>query len=84
MAREAALQGTPSIVTRPMGVSYVNNYLSEKGFPLFTVDPSEVLVYAKKYVGKRRDVKDLLAKLEDPVDIIEEIIEEEISKGSEF
>jgi hypothetical protein len=76
MAREAALQGTPSIVIRPVGVSYVNNYLSEKGFPLFTVDASKVLAYAKKYVGKRIDVEDLLAKLEDPVDVIEKIMEE--------
>lgn len=78
MAREAALQGTPSIVIRPVGISYVNNYLSKKGFPLFTVDPSEVLNYAKKYVGKKIDVAHLLAKLENPVDVIERVIEQEI------
>ena len=82
MAREAALQGTPSIVIRPVGVSYVNNYLSEKGFPLFTVDPSEVLTYAKKYVGKKRDVEGLLAELENPVDVIERIVEEETCEDS--
>lgn len=78
LAREAALQGTPSIVIQSMGPAYVNHYLSEKGFPLFMVDPSEVLAYARKYVGKRIDVKGLLAKLEDPVDVIERIVEEEI------
>lgn len=82
ISREAALQGTPSIVIRPIGVPYVNNYLSKKGFPLFMVDPSEVLTYAKKYVGKKMDVEDLLAKLEDPVDVIERIIEEEVCESS--
>lgn len=82
IAREAALQGTPSIVIRPVGISYVNNYLSKRGFPLFTVNPSEVLTYAKRYVGKRMDVEDLLAKLEDPVDVIERILEEEICESS--
>jgi hypothetical protein len=80
LAREAALQGTPSIVIRPMGISQVNNYLSKKGFPLFTVKPCDLMPYAEKYVGKKVDVKDLLAKLEDPVDIIEKIIERDICK----
>lgn len=78
MAREAALQGTPSIVIRPLGISYVNNYLSEKGFPLYTVEPSEVLDYAKKKLGKKVNVEHLLAELEDPTDVIERIVLEEI------
>jgi predicted glycosyltransferase len=82
LAREAALQGTPSLVIRPIGASYVNNYLSEKGFPLFTIDQSEVLTYARKYVGKIMDVEDLLTELEDPVDVIERVVEEEICDDS--
>ncbi len=76
IAREAALQGTPSIVIPSLGWSYVNNYVSEKGFPLFKVKPSEVLKYAKKYLGRRMDVSEMLAKLENPVDVVERLVEE--------
>jgi len=34
IAREAALQGVPSIVTSELGQTYVNTYRSHKGFPL--------------------------------------------------
>ncbi len=78
MSREAALQGTPSIVIRPVGISYANEYLSDKGFPLFTVDPSEVFTYAKRYIGKRADVGDLMKQMEDPTDTIERITREKI------
>lgn len=78
IAREAALQGTPSIVI-PMFMKakfyYTNNYLSKLGFPLFMVDPSETLKYSRKYVGLKRDVKELLDELENPIDTIEKIIE---------
>ncbi len=78
IAREAALQGTSSIVI-PMFMKsklyYTNNYLSRLGFPLFTVNLSETLKYSRKYVGLKRDVKDLLDKLENPVDTIEKVVE---------
>lgn len=74
LSREAALQGTPSIVIRTFGKSYVNDYLSDLGFPLFTVEHSEVLGLVKKRLGQRRDVKELLERLEDPVDYIEAAI----------
>jgi len=74
LSREAALQGTPSIVIRTFGKSYVNDYLSDMGFPLFTVEQSEVLGLVKKHLGQRRDVKELLERLEDPVDYIEAAI----------
>lgn len=74
IAREAALQGTPSIVVPMLGWTYVNDYVSRKGFPLFKVKPSDVLKYAKKYLGRRVDVSRLLAELENPVDVIETII----------
>jgi len=75
IAREAALQGTPSIVVPTLGWGYVNDYVSRKGFPLFKVEPLNVLKYAKKYLGRHVDVGGLLAELENPVDVIEKIIE---------
>jgi predicted glycosyltransferase len=76
IAREAALQGTPSIVVNTFGVSYVNDYLSKLGFPLFTVKPSQVIKLAKRHIGQRWDVKQLLGQLENPVDYIQKIIQE--------
>ena len=76
IAREAALQGTPSIVIPILRSIHVNEYVSRKGFPLFRVKPSDILTFAKKYLGRRVDVSELLAELENPVDVIETIIEE--------
>jgi predicted glycosyltransferase len=77
IAREAALQGTPSIIiSTSLGRLYTNEYIAKKGFPLFTVPESKVLEYAKKYVGKKFDVKKLLAELENPVDVIERVVKE--------
>jgi len=76
ISREAALQGIPSIVIRTFGASYVNDYLSKRGFPLFTVEPSEVFKLAKKHVGQKWNVKERLEQLENPVDYVEKIIRE--------
>jgi predicted glycosyltransferase len=76
IAREAALQGTPSIVIPTIAPIQVNEYLSKKGFPLFMVDPSEVLACAGQHLGKKVDVTANLKKLENPVDIIEKILTE--------
>jgi hypothetical protein len=76
IAREAALQGTPSIVISEFGRIQVNNYLSKKGFPLFIAESSKVLTCAKQYLGKKFDVKVKLADLENPVDVIERILAE--------
>jgi len=78
ISREAALQGTPSIVISTFGASYVNNYLSKLEFPLFTVDPSQILKLAKKHIGKKWDVKEQLKKLENPVDSIEKIVQKKL------
>lgn len=78
IAREAALQGIPTIVVPIFGKLHVNDYLASKGFPLFTVTPDKVLNYARKLLGKTWDVKNLIERLENPVDIIERIITEEI------
>ena len=75
IAREAALQGVPSIAISDMAKTYVNKYLAQKGFPLFITTEQGILGYAKKYKGKRFDVKEKLAKLENPVDAIEKVVE---------
>ncbi len=73
IAREAALQGVPSIAISDMAKTYVNTYLTKKGFPLFAISERRVLGYAKKYLGKRFDVQNKLAELENPVDVIEKV-----------
>ncbi len=74
IGREAALQGTPSIVVPLLGWSYVNRWVSKKGFPLFKVDPSDVLNHAEKHLGRREDVGKILASLENPVDVIADLL----------
>ena len=76
ITREAALQGTPSIVVPILGWTHVNNFVSKKGFPLFKVNPPDILKYAKKYLGRRTDVSEMLPKLENPVDVITTLISE--------
>lgn len=76
IAREAALQGTPSIVISAFGRLQVNEYLSKKGFPLFIVNPSRILACARQQLGKKFDVKAKFADLQNPVDVIERILAE--------
>ncbi len=76
LSREAALQGTPSIVIRTFGKSYVNDYLTELGFPLFTVEANKVIGLAKKQISKKYAVKELLTHLEDPVDCIDTVMQQ--------
>lgn len=80
IAREAALQGVPSIVIPVFGRSEVNEYLQEKGFPIFTVKPSEVIKHAITLLNKKFDVKRKLFELENPVDVIESVIEDILRK----
>jgi len=75
IAREAALQGVPSIAISEMAKTCVNTYLAKKGFPLFITTEQRVLAYAKKYMGKQFDVKEKIAELENPVDKIEKVVE---------
>jgi uncharacterized protein len=75
IAREAALQGVPSIAISDMAKTNVNTYLTRKGFPLFITSEEKVIAYAKKYLGKRFDVQGKLAELENPVDVIGKIVE---------
>ena len=82
IAREAALQGTPSIVIPALGWSHVNDYVSKKGFPLFKVEPAEALRYAKKYLGQRVDTDKMLAELENPLSVIERLVKNQCSRPS--
>ncbi|MEM4713012.1 MAG: DUF354 domain-containing protein [Candidatus Bathyarchaeia archaeon] len=75
ITREAALQGTPAIVIDVFREQYVNDYLAEKGFPIFRTDLPSVYTLAEKILGHKYDVRSLLAKLENPVDVILNILE---------
>jgi hypothetical protein len=80
ITREAALQGIPAIIVNVFQKQHVNEFLARKGFPIFTVAPDKVLTYAKRLIGRTWDVKNVLETLENPVDVIEKIISEEIEK----
>jgi predicted glycosyltransferase len=74
IAREAALQGTPSIVISTIDRFHVNDYLEKKEFPIFTFnDIPQALKSAEKNLGQKWNVKKLLEKLENPIDVIEKI-----------
>jgi hypothetical protein len=81
MAREAALQGTPTIVVEAKLKHYTNDYLARMGFPIFKTKASKVLEYAEKLLNRKENVGHLLANLENPVDVIEKIIKGNILKG---
>lgn len=74
LAREAALQGIPSIVASEMGNTYVNRYLSKQGFPLFITRPQNLFKTAKNNIAKKFNVKQELASLQNPLDVIEDVI----------
>ena len=74
IAREAALQGVPSVVVSELGRTYVNMYLARKGFPIFMSDAQKVLSLAKRHLGKKVDVAAKLAQFDNPVDIIEKAV----------
>ncbi len=74
IAREAALQGVPSIVASEFGRTYVNTYLADKGFPIFMCNPQEVLQFSEKHLGKRVEVTTKLDQFENPVEIIEKVL----------
>ena len=74
IAREAALQGVPSIVISKLGRTRVNIYLARKGFPILMSDARNVLKIAKKHLGNKMDVKAKLAQFDNPVDIVEQAV----------
>lgn len=74
LTREAALQGTPAITVKTFSNQYVNDFLAEKGFPIFEAKHSDVLEFAEKLLGEKHNVKHLLAELENPVDVITDVV----------
>jgi hypothetical protein len=74
ITREAALQGTPAIAVNIFQKQHVNEYLAKKGFPIFKTNPSEVIPLAKKLIGRRWNVSNLLQELQNPVDVIAQIV----------
>ncbi|MGQ9506359.1 MAG: DUF354 domain-containing protein [Candidatus Bathycorpusculaceae bacterium] len=74
ITREAALQGIPAIAINIFQRQHVNDYLAEKGFPIFKADPLEVPTLAKKVIGKKWNVSHLLNELQNPVDTIAQIV----------
>lgn len=76
ITKEAALQGTPAIVVKLYPEQHVNDFLARKGFPIFKTDVSGAPKLAQKLLGEKRNVRHLLDKLENPVDLIEKIVEE--------
>jgi len=78
ITREAALQGTPAITIKTLSRHFVNDYLAKKGFPIFKAKAEQTMKLAKRLLNKKQDVKELLASLENPVEIIKEIIEEKL------
>jgi len=75
ITREAALQGTPAIIVNVFRNQHVNDFLARKGFPIFKTEASKVLRLAEKVLGEKKDVKHLLAELENPADVIAKIVE---------
>jgi hypothetical protein len=78
ITREAALQGTPAITIKTPFGHFVNDYLAKKGFPIFKTEAEQTTKLAEKLLNKKWDVKKLLANLENPADVIKEIIEEKL------
>lgn len=74
ITREAALQGTPAIVINVFEDQFVNDYLAKKGFPIYKTDLTSAFTLAEKVLGGKKDVRGLLAKLENPVDVILNVV----------
>jgi predicted glycosyltransferase len=74
IAREAALQGTPAITVNIFQKQQVNDFLAEKGFPILKAELAAVPKLAEKLVNAKTNVKHLLVKLENPVDVIADVV----------
>ena len=73
MCREACLMGIPTIILKTKVIDQsVNEYLAEKGFPIYFSNNEDFIKVLCKH--KRQNVSDKLAKLENPIDIIENIV----------
>jgi predicted glycosyltransferase len=79
ITREAVLQGTPAVVIETSAIEqHMNKFMAKKGFPVYFVNPNEQDI--SEFVDEKVDVKgqntsDLVLKLDNPIDVIEEIVE---------
>ena len=74
ITREAALQGTPAIIVNVFKKQHVNDFLVKKGFPIFKAEAPNVVKLAEKLLGKKYNVKSMLDRLENPIDVIVDIV----------
>ena len=74
ITREAALQGTPAIIVNIFKKQHVNDFLVKKGFPIFKAEAPNVVRLAEKLLGKKNNVKSMLDRLENPIDVIVDIV----------
>lgn len=74
IAREAALQGTPAITVNTFQGQFVNDFLAERGFPMFKAEPAETFKVAEKLIGNKTNVTSLLNELANPVDVIADLV----------
>lgn len=77
LCREACLQGTPAVWIKTFTQQYVDEWLYHKGFPIFPVNMDNAFGQCKDVIGKKVDGRDKLEQLENPVDVIEEIVEKD-------
>jgi hypothetical protein len=52
----------------------MNDFLAEKGFPIFKAELAAVPKLAEKLINAKTNVEHLLAKLENPVDVIADAV----------
>ncbi|MBP2144256.1 putative glycosyltransferase [Methanococcus voltae] len=76
MNREAAVMGIPTISCYPETLLGVDEYLTEKGNMVHTTDLSEIIDYAITNIG----VKNKVADLEDPTELMFQKICEKMSR----
>lgn len=82
MAREAALLGTPSISVFPLNVRlYVNDYLQDRGFPIWRANKLEdarrlTVEILRDPDSFAVDTRGMVSSLEDPRDVIASLVGE--------
>ena len=75
MAREAALYGTPAAIYYPRRL-YVDECIARHGFPLaWARSDGEVREFLMKAGDLRRDTSALLSGLDDPAEVVAEVLE---------
>lgn len=86
MCREAALMGVPSISFFPLGLLSIEEFLMDRGFPLWHYESMDQVIEKTVEIlrtgGGRSDVRGLLQDLEDPIDTLMEIFERSATRDA--